>query len=193
MSNIQFWSESIEKQIGHRVQIVLGDAQLRSVYEEFGAEALRRSSVYHGLDQFMRDTKTRGRVAFEVGTWNALTSVILSRYFDEVVTLDLAVYSNPLKHRILQYLGIKNVRCIDIKDNAEKARIAGRLEFDFAYMDGNHADDTLTDWEVCKPAGRVLFHECWPFQEPVFNLVHSLPQGQVCHNGMGLALWDGSK
>jgi hypothetical protein len=187
---VQFWTSEIEKQVGHRVQIILDDPQLLRVYQRFGAEALRRSSVFHGLDAFLKARGVRGDTCFEIGTWNALTSVVLSRYFRQVVTCDLTVYSNPMKHEILKELGITNVRCVDIADNEEKRRLADRLKFDFAYMDGNHADDTDSDWAICERGGRVLFHEAWPWQTRVWNLVHTLPHNQVAHSGMGLALWD---
>lgn len=188
---IQFHTSEIEKQIGYRVQTILSDPDLLSVFKEFGAEIFRRSSVFHGLRQFLTEEGVVGGVAFEVGTWNALTSVVLSRFFDQVVTVDIA--HNEEKHRVLAHLGIRNVQCIDIVDNEHKARIARDTKFDFAYLDGNHADDTNLDWDLTKKCGRVLFQECWPFQQPVFNLVHSLPSHQVSYGGMGLALWDGSK
>lgn len=124
----------------------------------------------------------------EIGTFNGLTASVLSRYFDHVVTID--VMPNPLKTRILKHLGIKNVTCLDVKDNKEKASVIHDLEFDFAYLDGDHAHDTDTDWALVKQCGRVLFHEVWPFQEPVFKLVHRLNMEQVRFNGCGLALWE---
>jgi hypothetical protein len=86
-------------------------------------------------------------------------------------------------------LGIKHVECYDIEDNVAKRKIADRTTFDFAYLDGNHADDTAADFEMTKKAGRILFHEAWPFQPPVWNLLHSLPAHEVRYNGCGLALW----
>lgn len=186
---MQFWSQEIEKQVGVRVQTVLNNPDLLKAFERFGAEALRRSSVFHGLEQFLREQDVAGCRCFEIGTWNGLTSVVLSRFFDEVVTVDIA--HNAMKHELIAHLGITNIRCIDIIDNAEKRRIAESLEFDFAYLDGNHADDTEADWNMTKKAGRVLFHEAWPFQPPVWELVYSLPRDQVTHGGMGLALWTG--
>ncbi len=189
----QYWTPEIEKQVGQRVQTVLSDEQLLSIYRKFGAEALRRSSIFHGLDQFMKDERISGDVCLEIGTWTAMTSVVLSRYFREVVTLDLEQYSNPLKHKVLEHLGIENVRCVDIRDNAHKASIAKALKFDFAYMDGNHADDTESDWAITKGSGRVLMHEAWPWQESVWELLHRLPPHEVSWNGCGLALWRASK
>lgn len=188
---MQYWSSEIEKQVGDRLQTVLNDPQLLAVYQEFGGETLRRSSVFHGLAKFLTEQQVSGHTCFEIGTWNGLTAVVLSRYFDQVVTVD--IFHNPMRKRIIDFLGIKNIVCVDIVDNDQKAKVAKDLDFDFAYMDGNHADDTELDWEITKRCGRVLMHEFWPHQRPVFDLCLSLPREQVAFNGMGLALWDASK
>lgn len=185
---MQFWSSEIEKQVGDRVQTILNDPVLLKVFQRFGAEATRRSSIFHGMARFLTEQKVQGRLCFEIGTWNGLTAAVLSRFFDQVVTVDVA--HNPARGEILDYLGITNVRCVDIRDNADKAAIARDLRFDFAYVDGDHANDTESDFAITRRCGRVLFHEAWPHQEPVWKLVNSLPPHQVVHNGMGLALWD---
>ncbi len=188
---IQIWGEVVEKQVGYRVQTVLRDPYLLAAYQHFGAEILRRSSVFHGLDQFLSDRGIRGRCCFEIGTWNGLTAAVLSRYFDEVVTVDI-MSNGGLKHEVLRHLGIKNVRCFDIADNADKAQVWKRFgPYDFAYLDGDHANDTMTDFELVRGCGRVLFHEAWPHQRPVHDLVFGmLPPNEVSTNGMGLALWE---
>lgn len=189
--NVQFWTSGMEKQVGDRLNIVMSDPDLLKVYQKFGAHAFRRSSVFHGLGRFLASNGVKGKTCFEIGTWNGLTAVVLSKFFDRVVTVDIA--HNKLKHEIIQHLGIKNIECIDIGFNDEKAGVLSGLKFDCAYLDGNHAEDTETDWALTKHCGRVIFHEVWPFQSPVWELVNSLPQEQVVHGGHGLALWDGSK
>lgn len=190
---MQFWSQEIEKQVGDRVQMVLRDPYLLSAYQRFGAEVMRRSSVFHGLDRFMAERGVRGRLCFEVGTWHGLTAAILSRYFDRVVTVDIA--HQEMKHEVLAHLGITNVECFDIEDNAGKAQVWKRVaeECDFAYLDGDHAHDTESDFNLVKSCRRVLVHEAWPWQKPVWELVHQLPRDEVSQNGLGLALWDGRK
>lgn len=188
---MQFWSQEIEKQVGDRVQMVLRDPYLFAAYERFGAEVLRRSSVFHGLDRFLAERGVRGRMCFEIGTWNGLTAAVLSRYFDRVVTVDIA--HQPLKRELLKHIGVTNVECVDIVDNADKSQVWKHYggEFDFAYLDGDHANDTETDFELVKSCGRVLFHEDWPHQPSVFTLTHAiLPASEVTTNGMGLALWE---
>jgi hypothetical protein len=184
---MQHWSLEMEKQVGDRVQTVLNDPALLSVFQEFGGDVLRRSSVFHGLNKFLADNKVRGKTCFEIGTWNGLTAVILSRYFDQVITVDIA--HNDLKHRIIEHLGITNITCIDIADNEEKARVAKNIEFDSAYLDGNHAADTQDDWNLVKHCKRVIFHEAWEFQPPVWELVNSFHPDNVTWGGAGLALY----
>jgi hypothetical protein len=167
--------------------MLLDDPPLMHTYARFGGGPFRRSSVFHGLRKFLIEQNIRGRCCFEIGTWNGLTAAVLSSFFDRVVTVDIA--HNPLKHEILDFLDIRNVTCIDIADNVEKKKLADDLRFDFAYLDGDHANDTKADFEMSKKCGQVLFHEVWPFQPPVWDLVHSFHHSEVTHGGAGLAIW----
>lgn len=177
----------MEKQVGRRVQILLDDPVLFKIYQKFGGEIFRRSSIFHDLEKFLKDENIKGKCCFEVGTWNGLTALILSRFFDRVVTVDIA--NKPLKLDILKEAGVTNVECINITSNKEKKGIVEKLDFDFAYLDGDHAHDTQTDFKLVKKAGRVLFHEAWPFQEPVWDLINHLPSNEVTFGGAGLAMW----
>lgn len=184
---MQYWTIDMEKQVGFRLQNLLDSPQLLSVYRQFGGQPFRRSSVFHGLEGFLRENNIAGRRCFEIGTWNGLTAVVLSQFFAEVVTVDIA--HNELKHEIIKHLGITNIRCVEIDSNEDKARVFADTKFDLAYLDGNHAQDTGGDWKLTKGCGRVLFHEAWPFQKPVWDLLHSLPEDEVVWGGDGLALW----
>lgn len=181
------WPKDWEKKLGRMVQIVLGDPQLLALHQKFGAEVFRRSSVFHELQRFLDVNAVRGDTCFEIGTWNGITAVILSRYFRKVVSVDIA--HNPMRHEIVKHLGIKNIEFIDIKDNVDKAQVAARTKFDFAYVDGDHANDTFSDFDLVKHCGRVMFQECLPMQPPVYDLVRSLPPDEVVYGGIGLALW----
>jgi hypothetical protein len=181
--------EAIEKKVQERLNILLTDPQLFSVYQKFGGAIFRRSSIYHGLDKFLRQQEVSGDTCFEIGSWNGLTAVILSRYFRRVVSVDIA--HNLVKRDVTKFLGIDNIEFIDIEDNAHKAKVAHKLKFDFAYLDGDHANDTQDDWALCKKAGRVLFHEAWEHQPPVWHLLMSLDPKAVKWGGDGLALWRG--
>ena len=192
--NVQNWTVAMEKQVGARVGIVMGDPMLLSVFQKYGAGVFRRSSVFHGLGQFLVNNAISGECCLEIGTWNGLTAALLSRHFKQVVTVDIA--HNAIKRDILAHLGINNVECVDITSNEQKPGVLKGmmkrgLKIDCAYLDGNHAEDTEEDFALVKRFGRVIFHEVWPFQSPVWGLVHSLQQDQVMHGGCGLAVWDG--
>lgn len=190
LDGIQHWTRAMEKQCEHRVHIVMSNPRFLKVFQEFGIEVFRRSSIFHGLEDFLRLNEVRGKVCFEVGTWNGLTASVLSQFFDEVVSVDIA--HNPMKREILDFLGIKNVRCIDIKNNAEKKNVLPK-RFDCAFLDGNHAEDTETDFDLVKHCGRVIFHEVWRFQSPVWTLVHRLPMEEIRFGGTCFAKWEKKK
>lgn len=181
------WTTEVEKRVGRMLQIILTDPYLFEIHKHFGGAVFRRSSVFHELKRVLEDNHIRGRTCFEIGTWNGITAVILSRYFKRVVTVD--IFHNPIRHEIVKHLGITNIEFVDIKDNAEKAQVAKRTPFDFAYVDGNHAEDTQSDWDLVNHCGRVLFQECLPMQPPVWDLVRSLPDTEVKYGGIGLAYW----
>lgn len=193
---VQHWTLAMEKQVGYRVMTVLNDPLLLKVYQQFGETVFRRSSVFHGLGKFLAENDVRGKCCFEIGTWNGLTAILLSRHFDRVVSVDIS--RQKVKHSIIDYLRIENVEFVDIEKNEDKPFVLQKLlkrglRIDCAYLDGNHAEDTEDDWNLVKQYGRVIFHEVWPFQSPVWCLVHSLPMQQIVFGGIGLAMWDGSK
>jgi protein-L-isoaspartate O-methyltransferase len=176
-----------EKAFYERFFALHRDPQLVEVVKTFGIGVFRRSSVLEGFAEFIKANGFGGRRCVEIGTCNGLTALVLARHFDEVVTIDIA--PNEVKRRIAHHCQARNIRFVDIADNAEKAHLIGGLEFDAAYVDGDHAHDTETDFALVQRSGRVLFHECWEAQPPVFNLVNRLKEsGSVITKGK-LALW----
>ncbi len=185
------WTTEVEKTVGRMVQIILTDPDLLSLHQHFGGEIFRRSSVFHELSRFLEENDVRGDTCLEIGTWNAITAVILARRFRRVISIDIV--SNPRAREVLDYLQVSNVELHVVSDNREKARLVESLEFDFAYLDGDHAHDTESDFALAKHCGRVLFQECLPMQPPVWRLVRKLNPKEVTFGGIGLALWEGRK
>lgn len=179
--------QSFEKMMQDRIQMVLDDSMMLTALQKFGGGIFRRSSVFHGLARFLEANKVRGKTCFEIGSWNGLTAAVLSRHFRRVVSVDIA--HNAIKHEVMRELGVTNVKFIDIANNGHKAEIASQLDFDFAYLDGDHAHDTPDDFRMTEKAGRVLFHEAWAHQDPVFRLVQGLDQREVVYGGICFALW----
>lgn len=165
-----------------------GSADLRRVAEHFPIDVFRRSSCLDGFDAFLRRTNFSGKRCVEIGTSKGLTAVVLSRYFDEVVTID--IQPDPERKQIASFLGIKNIRHETIASNKQKAGLLEKLDFDAAYSDGDHTNDTESDFALVERCGRVMFHEYWPLQPPVWNLVNGLrKRGTVVSHGT-YAIWN---
>lgn len=177
----------IEQLVYQRFWSLHSNDNLVKIYKHFGYGVFHRSSVLEWFGPFIAAHSFKGKRCVEIGTRKGLTAIVLSRYFDEVVTIDIK--PDNARQAIADYAGIKNIRFVDVNDNAEKAKVIKGLKFDGAYVDGDHARDTETDFALVKRCGRVLFHEYWKTQEPVWNLVNRLnAQGKVVTEGK-FALW----
>lgn len=179
----------IEKFVHARVTELLSDRILMNIWMKFGGEVFRRSSVLYGLDSFLTRNKIKGESAIEIGTRNGLTAVVLARHFERVITFDIE--PSLVKHDIFKCAGVDHkILAFDITSNEQKQKlIAKAIGFDFAYLDGDHEKDTQFDFNLVKRCGRILFHEAWPSQKPVWDLVHSLPQNEVVYGMFNSALW----
>ncbi len=168
---------------------------MKKILEAYGRRAFARSSACMGFIGFLDQIKAGegGGTALEIGTYHGITALLLAERFDKVisVSVDDEDPGRLLKRELAEFAGIRNIEFYDAKDNVEKGEIVRALSFDFAYSDGDHTKDTVADWKLVKRCGRVLFHEVWPLQPPVWNLVHSLPPEEVtwCESDI-LAYWE---
>jgi hypothetical protein len=153
----------------------------QSVMAKFGRKAFARSSVCCEMEAFLRRIGVTGKRALEIGTFQGMSAVLLSQFFYHVTCV--SIEDDPrtiIKRDIVKHLGIaEKFTFYDVANNDEKAKRINALGFDFAYVDGDHAHDTLADFDLVKRCGRVLFHEYWPLQPQVWNLVNSLPQAEI--------------
>lgn len=155
------------------------DPMMQRIFKLFGPSVFRRSSANVEFPDFVRRVAS-GRVCMEIGTLNGLTAFVMSQLFDQVIVVSIdAEHSRGKKYEIAEAIGCTNVRFIDCKTNEEKAEVVNGLQFDFAYVDGDHHNDTESDFALVRRCGRVLFHEYWPKQPSVWELVNSLPREEV--------------
>jgi predicted O-methyltransferase YrrM len=185
-----FWANFFE-----RFAALHDDEQMMAVYRKFGPEVFRRSSVLEGLDAFVKANGFTGKRCVEIGTCNGLTAIVLARYFEHVCTVDIV--ARPMAQQVASLLGVHNITWYTVDNNADKADLIkndfheGR-SFDAAFVDGDHAADTETDFALVARCGRVLFHEHWAPQPPVLNLVRRLAaRGDKVVTAGKWALWDG--
>ena len=161
-----------EKKFYERFACLHNDPQLMRVLERYGIAAFRRSSVLEGFETFIKAQQFCGKTCVEIGTLKGLTAIILARYFERVVTVDIV--DDPQKREIADMLGITNIAFVNVRHNAEKAEVIEAVQFDAAFCDGNHHDDTESDFALVKRCGRVLMHEHWGAQPTVVSLVSRL-------------------
>lgn len=176
-----------EKLFYARFWALHADPMLTRIFATFGPEPFRRSSVLEGFNGFLVAQRLGGERCVEIGTWKGLTALVLSRYFREVVSVDIV--PDPERERIAACAGVVNVRFVTVADNAEKARVIDGLQFDAAYIDGDHARDTAVDFATVERCGTVLFHEYWEAQPSVWHLVNALRSAGAVVNAGKLALW----
>ncbi len=188
---------STERVIGDVNYGALKNPALNEILQRFGNTAFKRCSIMMEFEHFLaRCVPTMGEAdrmtCLEIGTFHGISAVVLSQYFDRVICVSWD--DNPhdlIKHQIVEHLGIKNIRFFDCKDEAEKKALVDQLDFQFCYQDGNHLRDTRSDFELVKRCGRVLFHEYWPLQPSVWNLVNELPQHEITRAQFDcLAYWE---
>lgn len=151
------------------------------ILRQYGRRAFARSSACMEFLDFIERCKIGGRVGLEIGTYHGVTSILLAERFERFisVSVDDEDPGRLLKRELSEFVGARNITFYDAADNDEKAEIIRGLDFDFAYSDGDHTNDTVADFELVRRCGRVLFHEVWPLQPPVWDLVNSLPPEEV--------------
>jgi hypothetical protein len=172
----------------------LSNPLLHEVLKVFGPIAFKRCSVMMEFEAFLKRILPKKNLGtcLEIGTFNGISAIVLAQYFERVVCV--SVDDRPgelLKHRIVDHLGLKNIQFFDCVDNSEKTSIVESLDFDFCYQDGDHMNDTESDFALVQKCGRVLFHEYWPIQPSVVRLVDSLPQNEITRAQFDcLAYWE---
>ncbi|MBM4036530.1 MAG: class I SAM-dependent methyltransferase, partial [Planctomycetes bacterium] len=119
------------------------------------------------------------RTVVEIGTRHAAFAALLGRLAERVVTLDL--HESPRVPEVLACAGARNVAPIRVADDTAKGLLLDCLDFDLAFVDGNHERDGVAfDFAHTRRCGVVLFHD---YADPGFHgvteFVDSLAEGTV--------------
>lgn len=159
----------------------------------YGQSHLRKSALNIRGGAGVFETVMAGRHikhALEIGTYRGVAAAEMSQYAGHVTTIDLlhgkieqngTPWDRPAFWRSLD---VYNIDYRPVADNEEKARVIAGLDFDFAFIDGDHANNgPALDFELVKRCGLVLFHDYddsgAPHLNRVYDLVNSLPKEQV--------------
>ena len=95
----------------------------------------------------------------EIGTGRGISTILLSEVAEEIWTFDVEDY--PIKHEIWNHFKIAHrIHSYIIEDYLELAGIISSLDFDAAFIDGNHKYDWATcDTFLLERCGYILFHD----------------------------------
>lgn len=127
----------------------------------------------------------RYRRILEIGTYRGVSSAYMAQFCDSVVTIDLKHGKMEQDRQVFdrirfwEALEIKNIDLRLVEDDADKAALINSLDFDFAFVDGDHEGAApAKDFELVKKCGAVLFHD-YDGSNGVTGLIDSLPKEQI--------------
>lgn len=136
----------------------------------------------------------RYKRALEIGTYRGVSSALMAQFCDTVVTIDLRNGKMERDRQVFdrvrfwEAMGAGNIESHLVDNDGEKAALISRLDFDFAFVDGDHEGDApRRDFDLVKRCGTVLFHD-YEGDNGVVDLVNSLPPTEVEVIDM-FALW----
>ena len=170
---------------------IVGDADFaEKVFPEFGGRVIRGSAsgVYKVNGQMVRTESIFRKflsdvhidMVVEIGTWRGLSTAILAHYANKVVTIDINAYQ--VSWGLWLYAGGESkIMPVVIESEDEKRQICEGLDFDFAFIDGEHKyDNVKIDFECVEKCGRVLFHDYSYDSFPgVKRFVDELPENEL--------------
>ncbi len=137
-------------------------------------------------DAFLNFIKKKERhVIVEIGTHEGMTAQILAEFSSRVETFDIRDHIMKYKYWY-DNNARRNINFHLIKNDKEKALILDKMDFDFAFVDGSHMEGVVTDFNLVKKCGSVLFHD-YNNDNPklakhyhhVIDLVNSLPKEET--------------
>ena len=101
----------------------------------------------------------RFRTILEIGTLRGWSALALSFYADTVITVD--VFCQPWARKVFETAGIEDrVVPIVVANDKAKAALINQLNFDFAFIDGDHTREGVKlDFELTSRCGSVAFHD----------------------------------
>ena len=145
----------------------------REKFQEFMEMIVARKPI----DQFL-----------EIGTHEGLATSFLTQFCKHIDTIDIRDYY--IKYKFWYHYKLNKIIDAHVcKSDEAKTALVKTLKFDFAFVDGDHQEGVLLDWNIVKHCGRVLFHDYkvgkqYPERykdvyKHIINLVDSLPKDEV--------------
>lgn len=165
-----------------------------SIKYYFGENYIRRSILSTSEEEYkfrhlVGLAKKPIKCAVETGTYKGTATALLAHYADKVITIDKCNFID--KYALwIEYEVYKKIESYIIESEDDKAELLSKVEFDFAFIDGDHSiEGVKTDFELVKKCGRVLFHDYYEEgsgfdrgtakAQGIVKVVNSLPNSEV--------------
>jgi len=161
--------------------------------DEMGRLDLIESFAIRGnnfIEEFIEKLNPKPEGIIEIGTFNGIGTIVLASIGNVVYTYDIAYRGaehvwNLFKVRKKIRFCVAPQWQIDFDIKIIVARWQDKLNFNFAFIDGNHTYESVKhDFELVKFCGRVLFHDA--FYEPICKFIDEIgakPIGPKHKNG----------
>lgn len=165
-------------------------SDFRERAEAFGGRGfLKRSAIRAEAGEGVFDRilgAGQYRRAVEIGTYRGATAAYMAQFCDRVTTIDLLDGQNerlgsPIDRKAFwDWMGVADKIDLHlVTDESQKAALVRSLDFDFAFIDGDHLGQApARDFALVKECGAVLFHD-YGGKNGVTHLIHRLPPHQV--------------
>jgi len=142
------------------------------------------------IRSFLKPVKAH--TVLEIGTYKGIASLYMSQFCKKLYTIDLlegkleteGVPVHPNRVELWKMFDADNIIYLPAKCNNSKARIIKKIDFQFAFIDGEHTFEGVeNDFELVKHCGKVLFHDydksVQEKRNGVYNFINTLPKEQI--------------
>jgi len=97
----------------------------------------------------------------EIGTLRAHSTIALAYFADTVITVDIEEQPETREAIAISGVGDRIIPVV-VTSDAAKERLLAALNFDLAFIDGDHTyDGVALDFRATHKCGSVLFHDYW--------------------------------
>ena len=148
----------------------------QKLIDKFGGVINHMSCIYLNdgethLRKFLKKVKPKNVI--EIGTYQGVSAAIIAEYAKLVYTID--IIDKPLKKDIWNFLDIKNIEFVKIKNNNQKKDFIQKTDADMIFIDGEHYNGELkNDFEISKHVKYILIHDYAPSFKEVYDFCNNI-------------------
>lgn len=121
------------------------------------AGSAKQEPTFRAILEQSRPTRT-----LEIGTHQGVSTALLAEYAP-VITVD--VLPNGVRRQVWERMGVSERITEQVHKSSrgrDEAITEAAKSCDLAFIDGSHLmPDVVRDFELCRPAGRIVLHDYW--------------------------------